>query len=228
MWKFPRIAALLVAVAVVVAAMVTYREYMLNTTDITQREAWPSDLVKLVAESNAGGDAIEDIDVRSVGFVSTYAWRMPASDDRVELHKRRFHLSQVPRRGVEHKRLLSQLPRAWEPTAAGYGRLVPAGSATAMVSIGQRSAISGASRYGQMSVLASLLNTTEQDELQIKIDIRSKNRFPVSIDTTARAPLGRWFLVGGADSRIGLPVHADDGKRSVAVMRIDDGVQLLD
>lgn len=113
-------------------------------------------------------------------------------------------------------------------TAAGYGRLVPAGSATAMVSIGQRTTVKGSSRYGQMSVLTSLLNTTEQDELQIRIDIQLKNRFPISIDTTARAPLGRWFLVGGADSRVGLPVHADDGKRSVAIMRIDEGVLLLD
>jgi hypothetical protein len=113
-------------------------------------------------------------------------------------------------------------------TDAGYGRLVPAGSATTMVSIGQRSTVRGSSRYGQMSVLTSLLNTTEQGQLQIKIDIQSKNRFPISIDTTARAPLGRWFLVGGADSRVGLPTHADDGKRSVAIMRIDDGVLFLD
>jgi hypothetical protein len=113
-------------------------------------------------------------------------------------------------------------------TAAGYGRLVTAGSAAAATSIGQRSTVSGSSRYGQMSVLTSLLNTAEQGELQVKIHIQSKNRFPISIDTTARAPLGRWFLVGGADSRIGLPVHADDGKRSVAIMRIDDGVLLLD
>jgi hypothetical protein len=113
-------------------------------------------------------------------------------------------------------------------TGAGYGRLVAAGSATAMMSIGQRSAVRGSSRYGQMSTLISLLNTTEQEQLQIKVDIQTKNRSPISIDTTARAPLGRWFLVGGADSRIGLPTHADDGKRSVAIMRIDDGVLLLD
>jgi hypothetical protein len=113
-------------------------------------------------------------------------------------------------------------------TAAGFGRLVPAGSATAMASIGQRSTVCGSSRYGQLSVLISLLNTTKQNELQVKIEFQAKNHFPVSIDTTARVPIGRWFLVGGADSRIGLPVHADDGKRSIAIMRIDDGVLLLD
>jgi hypothetical protein len=97
-----------------------------------------------------------------------------------------------------------------------------------MVSIGQRTTVCGSSRYGQMSVLTSLLNTTKRDELQISIELQAKNQFPVSIDTTARAPIGRWFLVGGADSRIGLPTHADDGKRSVVIMRIDDGVLLLD
>lgn len=113
-------------------------------------------------------------------------------------------------------------------TAAGYGRLVPAGSAASIVSIGQRANVAGSSRYGQMSVVLSLLNTDEQDELQIKIDLKSSNQSPMSIDTTARAPLRRWFLVGAADSRVGLPLHADDGKRAVAIMKIDDGVLLLD
>ena len=113
-------------------------------------------------------------------------------------------------------------------TDAGYGRLVAAGSATAMVTIGQGSTVSGSSRYGKMSVLTSLLNTTEQGELQIKIHLQTANQSPLSIETTARAPLGRWFLIGGADSRVGLAKHAEDGKRAVAIMRIDDGLLLLD
>ena len=112
--------------------------------------------------------------------------------------------------------------------SAGYGRLVVAGSATSVVTIGQRSTITGASRYGQMSVVTSALNTTSDRELQIKISMQTKNPSPMSIETTARAPMGRWFLIGGADSRVGLPTHADDGKRSLAIMRIDDGVLVLD
>ena len=112
--------------------------------------------------------------------------------------------------------------------SAGYGRLVVAGSATSMVSIGQRSTITGTSRHGQMSLVTSALNTTSDRELQIKISLRTKNPSPMSIDTTARAPMGRWFLIGGADSRVGLPTHADDGNRSLAIMRIDDGVLVLD
>jgi hypothetical protein len=113
-------------------------------------------------------------------------------------------------------------------TAAGYGRLVPAGAATAAVTIGQRSTVSGASRYGQSTISTTMLNTTEAGELQIEIQLQTQSQTPLSIETTARVPMGRWFLVGAAESRVGLPQHADDGKRGVAIMRIDDGVMLLD
>ncbi len=112
--------------------------------------------------------------------------------------------------------------------SAGYGRLVPAGAATTAVTIGQRSTVTGSSRYGQLSVLTTMLNTTEQGELQIKIDLHTKNQSPMSIDTTMRVPLGHWFVVGAAESRVGLPKHAEDGKRGVAIMRIENGVKLLD
>ncbi len=112
--------------------------------------------------------------------------------------------------------------------AAGYGRLVPAGSATAAVTIGQSSTVRGSSRYGQLSVLTSMLNTTEEQELQVKIQLEVRNESPMTIDTTLRVPIGRWFLVGSADSRVALPKHADDGKRGVAIMRVVDGVNLLD
>jgi hypothetical protein len=72
------------------------------------------------------------------------------------------------------------------------------------------------------------LNTTEKDQLQIKIQFRTQNQSPLSIDTTTRVPIGRWFLIGSADSRVGLPQHVPDGKRGVAIMKISDGVMLLD
>ncbi|MCO8125361.1 hypothetical protein NHH03_26720 [Stieleria sp. TO1_6] len=111
---------------------------------------------------------------------------------------------------------------------AGFQRLVIAGSATAMVSVGQRSTVTGVSRYGQLSVTTSMLNTTHENELQVKINLQAKNQSPVTIDTAARVPLGRWFVVGAAESRIGIPTHTDDGKRCVAIMKIDNGVILLD
>ena len=113
-------------------------------------------------------------------------------------------------------------------TEAGYDRLVVAGSAAAMVSIGQQSVVTGNSRYGQLSVSTSMLNTTEENELQVKVNLQIKNQSPITIETTARAPLGRWFLVGATDSRAGLPTHAADGKRALAIMKIDDGVLILD
>jgi hypothetical protein len=113
-------------------------------------------------------------------------------------------------------------------TEAGYDRLVVAGSATAMVSIGQQSVVTGNSRYGHLSVSTSMLNTTEENELQIKVNLQTRNQSPITIETTARAPLGRWFLMGATDSRAGLPTHAADGKRALAIMRVDDGVLILD
>jgi len=113
-------------------------------------------------------------------------------------------------------------------TAAGYDRMVIGGSATAMVTIGQRSGVTGTSRYGQLTASTSMLNTTEENEVQVKIHLQTENQSPITIDTTARAPLGKWFLVGATDSRIDLPKHVADGKRAVAVMRIDDGVLLLE
>jgi len=106
--------------------------------------------------------------------------------------------------------------------------LVRAGSATAAVTIGQPSTVTGTSRYGQLTALTSLLNTTEKNELQIKIQLRTQNQSPLTIDTTMRAPMGRWFLVGSADSRVGLPKHVADGKRGLAIMQITDGVLPLD
>jgi hypothetical protein len=113
-------------------------------------------------------------------------------------------------------------------TTRGYGRLVPAGSAAAIATIGKRSTVTGFSRCGQMSVSASFLNTTESGQVQADIRVGTKSPSLVSIDTVVRVPMGRWFLLGSTDSRIGLPQHAADGKRSVVVMRVDDGVLLLD
>lgn len=77
-------------------------------------------------------------------------------------------------------------------------------------------------------MMMSLLNTSDHDQFEIKINLQTKDRSPMSVETTARVPKGHWFLVGGADSRTGQPIYADDGKRAVAIMRINDGVMLLD
>lgn len=111
---------------------------------------------------------------------------------------------------------------------AGFGRVVQAGSARSSVTIGQKSLVSGASRFGPMYASTTMLNTTDPSQLQITIELQSKTLPPISIDTTVRVPLGRWFLLGAADSRVGLPLHEADGKRSVLIMKVSDGVQLLD
>jgi hypothetical protein len=113
-------------------------------------------------------------------------------------------------------------------TDAGFGRVVQAGSVRSSVTIGQESKVSGHSRYGPLTASATMLNTTHQDELQIAIELYTKTTSPVSIETTVRVPLDHWFLLGAADSRVGLPLHEADGKRSVLIMRISNGVPLLD
>ncbi|MCC9603066.1 hypothetical protein LOC67_21160 [Stieleria sp. JC731] len=111
---------------------------------------------------------------------------------------------------------------------AGFGRLVQAGSATSMITIGQRSTVSGTSRYGQLSMMSTLLNTTEKNQLQIQIQLKYQNQSPLTIEATARVPVGRWVLVGAAESRSGLPKDASDGRRVVAILKVDDGVMTLD
>ncbi len=128
----------------------------------------------------------------------------------------------------DENRLAYHGPASDGLSSAGYGRLVVAGSATAMVAVGQRSTVMSTSRYGQMNVMMSLLNTSDRDQFEVKINVQTKDRSPMNIETTARVPKSHWFLVGGADSRTGQPIYADDGKRAVAIMRIDDGVMLLD
>ncbi|WP_149499419.1 hypothetical protein [Roseiconus lacunae] len=111
---------------------------------------------------------------------------------------------------------------------AGFGRLVIAGSAMSAMSIGQKSVVTGTSRYGSMSVSMSMMNTTDREELQVKVSLQTRHQSPMTIETIARAPMGRWFLVGAGETRAGIPLHAADGKRGVVVMKVDPGVALLD
>jgi len=102
------------------AASVLYgcRERFLDTSDIVEQGAWPQELVDLLDESSTEGDAIDNVDVRSAGFITTYAWRMPSTERRLALHLKRFQLAAASSRGFEHERILSRWPHAWSlPTA---------------------------------------------------------------------------------------------------------------
>ncbi len=95
-----------------------YREHWRNTHDIVVQKYWPSELVDLIKQSASGADQIEDVDVRSVGLVTTYAWKMSATEDRLELHLKQFNLAAVSPNGIEHKRIISRWPHAWSlPTS---------------------------------------------------------------------------------------------------------------
>lgn len=113
-------------------------------------------------------------------------------------------------------------------TEAGFGRLVYAGATQAGVTIGQQVIATGVSRYGPLTTRISLLNTTASDHLQIKVSLQTNAKTAVALDTTVRVPLGRWFLLGSAETRAGLPKHASDGRRSVLIMKLSEGVKTLD
>ena len=112
---------------------------------------------------------------------------------------------------------------------AGYDRMVVAGAVASMTSVGQSSVVVGAgSRYGVLRAKTSFLNTTQRRQLQTKLSVECSSKSPVTFETTARVPLNRWFLVGAATSQAGAPLHEADGKRSVIIMRVDDGVTVLE
>ena len=94
-------------------ALLAYREHILTTQDFVARVSWPAELLGLINESAARGDSIEDVEVRSVGLVTTYAWKMPATANRLSLHIERFKLTPVSPDGIEYKRIVSQWPHAW-------------------------------------------------------------------------------------------------------------------
>jgi hypothetical protein len=113
-------------------------------------------------------------------------------------------------------------------STVGFGRLVPAGSAMASVTVGLDARVDGGSRYGQLQCQVRLLNTTESGEVQAQVEFRTQPQSGMTIATTVRAPVGKWFLVGAADSRTGLPTHADDGKRAVMIMKVTKNVITLE
>jgi hypothetical protein len=69
--------------------------------------------VSLIEDAAKNGDTVEDVDVRRVGFITTYAWRMPSTHTRLDLHKKRFRLLEAPSDGPELQMLLLHLPIAW-------------------------------------------------------------------------------------------------------------------
>ncbi|MCA9155569.1 MAG: hypothetical protein KDA38_12310 [Planctomycetales bacterium] len=103
-----------------VGAFLTYREHLLNAQDIVAREHWPRELVELIRESAIQGDSLEDVEVRDVGWITTYAWKMPATQDRLDLHVEHFKLVPAPANGIEHKRILSNWPHAWDLPSADF------------------------------------------------------------------------------------------------------------
>ncbi|MCC9643972.1 hypothetical protein LOC71_16945 [Rhodopirellula sp. JC740] len=110
----------------------------------------------------------------------------------------------------------------------GFGRLVPAGSVVSALTVGRDARLETHSRYGKFKCQVQFLNTTEPGQLQALLELEAQPNEGVAVYTTVRVPMDKWFLAGAGDSRVGLPVHADDGKRAVLIMKVTEEVIVLE
>jgi hypothetical protein len=80
------------------------------------REAWPRELHHVLKAAKADEPMIGRVKVTSVGMITEYCWRMPASDALLHAHLNEFKLKRVATGGVETERILERLPDKWRPT----------------------------------------------------------------------------------------------------------------
>ncbi|MBL8855092.1 MAG: hypothetical protein JNK57_14090 [Planctomycetaceae bacterium] len=112
--RFPKFEILILIVICCAGGMLyTSNWHFWSNGYIVEQRYWPAELVELVNDSAETGDAISEIEVRSAGFVTTYIWKMAATEKRLDLHKKKFDLTAVGLNGVEQKRILAEWPRAW-------------------------------------------------------------------------------------------------------------------
>lgn len=97
----------------VACALIAWINRVRMTHNIVSESNWPSELRKLLAELECDSVPIQKVEVRSVGFVTTYCWTMPATDRTIAAHVSRFHLTSVSSNGVEAKRIQDRFPSAW-------------------------------------------------------------------------------------------------------------------
>ena len=83
------------------------------TWNIVPSASWPSELQTLIADLRHEGVEVTDVEVRSVGLITTYCWRMAATDRIVAAHVDCFHLVPVPNDGIETNRIHERFPFAW-------------------------------------------------------------------------------------------------------------------
>ena len=114
----------------------------------------------------------------------------------------------------------------------GFGRLIAAGDASTTVSVGSPVDLLCRGRYGKMSVNLTLLNSYDADQVQINAMVQfgqpAGREPPLKIHTVTRLPIDRWVLLGSTTSMVGSPRFAIDGKRSVLILRLGEGIPLLD
>lgn len=92
-----------------------YLEHLRATHNLVAPASWPPALKDLIAAAQSEGDVIDGVECRSAGLVTTYIWRMPATDSRFQLHLERFQLQPDTNEGRGRERILRRWPHQWSP-----------------------------------------------------------------------------------------------------------------
>lgn len=98
---------------VLLGSCVVYLKHWWNEQHVVAPSDWPSQLKEILADLRSEGIEPSDVEVRHVGFITTYCWRMPATDRTVAAHIERFNLEPVPNNGIEVQRIRENFPPAW-------------------------------------------------------------------------------------------------------------------
>jgi len=102
----------LAVVTIFVVSLFFYRDSMLRSQGIFDRKHWPEELLKRI-DKDSGLASDPALDCRA-HFVWHYVWRMSATDSRLKWHLDEFSLKEVTPGGVEHDKILVNLPYAWD------------------------------------------------------------------------------------------------------------------
>lgn len=102
---------LTVLVFVLICASVAWLQHVHATRNILTKDHWPLELRQLLSDSRFEHIS-RNTEVRDVGFFQ-FCWKMPATDQTVDSHVKRFNLKPVSNQGIEQQRVRYYFPPAW-------------------------------------------------------------------------------------------------------------------
>lgn len=97
----------------IVCAPIAWLQRLRLTHDIVDEAHWPSELRELLLDLRNSGAPVKNVDVRYAGLITTFCWTMPATDQAIAEHIKRFDLKSVTTNGIEIQRIHDRFPLAW-------------------------------------------------------------------------------------------------------------------